>query len=123
VSTTSPTGQEESRLVLPRGVTGFRDRQSATLPETDPRAFATICHEAARATGGRAGAITRAGITPNFHSAVIAYGQEQVMLLAHRQAPFLATAVPAAGSAPIAFVDDPRIHAALSLSPPPPSGC
>jgi hypothetical protein len=52
---------------------------------------------------------------------VIAYGGEQVMLLAHRRhAPFLATAVPAAGSAPIAFVDDSRVHGALSLSPPTP---
>ena len=51
---------------------------------------------------------------------MIAYGQEQVTLLAHRHAPFLATAVPAAGSAPTTFVDDPRIHAALSLSPPAP---
>ena len=123
MSTTSPTGQEGPRLVLPRGVTGFRDRRSETLPETDPRAFAAICHQAARATGGRAGAITWAGVTPNFHSAVIACGQEQAMLLAHQHAPFLATAAPAAGSAPIAFVDDPRIHAALSLSPQPPSGC
>lgn len=120
MSATPPTGQEKSRLVLPRGVTGFRDRRSEPPPETDPRSFATICHEAARATGGRAGAITRAGITPNFHSAVIAYGQEQVILLGHQHAPFLATAAPAAGSTPITFVDDPRIHAALSLSPPAP---
>jgi hypothetical protein len=97
VSTTSPTGQEESRLVLPRGVTGFRGCRSETLPETDPRSFATICHEVARATGGRADAITRAGATPNFHSAVIAYGQERVVLLAHQYVPFLATAVPSAG--------------------------
>lgn len=120
MSTTPLSGQEESRLVLPRGVTGFRGRQSEPLPETDPRAFAAICHQAARATGGRAGVITRAGITPNFHSAVIAYGQEQVMLLAHKHAPFLATAAPGAGSAPITFADDPRIHAALSQSPPAP---
>jgi hypothetical protein len=64
--------------------------------------------------------ITRAGITPNFHSAVIAHGQEQVMLLAHQHAPFLATVAPAAGSAPIAFVNDRRLHAALSLSLPAP---
>jgi hypothetical protein len=120
VSTTSPAGQEKFCLVLPRGVTGFRDRRSEPPPETDPRSFATICHEVARAIGGRAGAITRAGITPNFHRAVIAYGQEQVMLLAHQHAPFLATAAPAAESTPITFVDDPRIHAALSPSPPAP---
>jgi hypothetical protein len=120
VGTTSSTGQQEARLALPRGVTGFRDRRSGPLPETDPRAFATICHEAARATGGRAGAITRAGITPNFHSAVITYGQEQVMLLAHQHAPFLAIAAPVAGNALITFAHDPRIHAALSLSPPAP---
>ena len=42
------------------------------------------------------------------------------MLLAHQHAPFLATAALAAGNAPITFTDNPRIHAALSLSPPAP---
>ena len=105
---------------IPTGATGFRHHKAAPLPETDPRAFAAICHEAARTTGGRAGAITRAGITRNFHSAEITYGQEQVMLLAHQHAPFLATAAPAAGNAPITFADHPRIHAALARNPPAP---
>jgi hypothetical protein len=118
VSTTFPTGQKEFRLALPRGVTGFRDRQSEPLSETDPRAFTTICHALARTTGGRPGAITRPGVTPNFHSALIVYGEEQVMLLGHQHAPFLATAAPAQGSTSITFVDDPRIHAALTLNPP-----
>jgi hypothetical protein len=59
VSTTFPTGRKKSCLALPRGVTGFRDRRSEPLPETDPRAFTTICHQVARMTSGRAGAITR----------------------------------------------------------------
>jgi hypothetical protein len=120
VSTTSPTGQKKFRLALPRGVTGFRDRRSEPLPETDPRAFATICYEVARTTGGRPVAITRPGATPNFHSALISYGQEQVMLLGHQHAPFLATAAPAPGSTLLTFIDDPRIHAALAPSPPDP---
>ena len=120
MSTTSPTRQEESRLVLPRGVTGFRNRRSKPLPEMDPRAFATICHQVARTTGGRPGAITRPGVTPNFHSALIAYSEEQVMLLGHQHAPFLATAAPAPAGASITFVDDSRIHEALALIPPGP---
>jgi hypothetical protein len=118
VNTTSPVSQPQFRLALPRGVTGFRDRHSESLPETDPRAFATICYEAARMTGGRAGAITRPGVTPNFHSAVIILGREQVMLLGHRHAPLLATAAaPRSEGAPIVFVDHPHIHAALSQVP------
>jgi hypothetical protein len=120
VSTKSPAGQRQFRLVLPRGVTGFRDRRSEPLPVTDPRAFATICHRVARATGGRLGAITGPGVTPNFHSALINYGEEQVSLLGHQHAPFLATAASAPGMALIAFVDDPRIHAAPALNPPDP---
>ena len=42
------------------------------------------------------------------------------MLLGHRHVPFLATAAPGQGSASITFVDDPRIHAAMALSPPGP---
>jgi hypothetical protein len=92
VNTTSSAWQPRFRLALPRGVTGFRDRHSEPLPETDPRAFATICYEAARLTGGRAGAIIRPGVTPNFHSAVIIFGQDRVMLLGHQHVPLLATA-------------------------------
>jgi hypothetical protein len=120
VTTTFPSGHKEFRLALPRGVTGFRDRRSEPLAETDPRAFTTICHAVARTTGGRPGAITRPGVTPNFHSALIAYGEERVMLLGHQYAPFLATAAPAPGNASVTFVDDPRIHEALALSPPDP---
>ena len=119
MNTMSPASQPQFRLALPRGVTGFRDRRSEPLPETDPRAFATICYEAARMTGGRAGAITRPGVTPNFHSAVILLGREQVVLLGHQHAPLLATAAaPLSEGGPISFVDHPHIHAALSRDPP-----
>jgi len=101
-------------------VTGFRDRRSEPLSETDPRAFAAICHEAARTTGGRLVTITRPGATPNFHSALISYGQEQVMLLGHQHAPFLAAAAAAPEGAPLTFINDPRIQAALAPSPPAP---
>lgn len=108
-------------MVLPRGVTGFRDDRSEPLPETDRRAFAAICHAVARATSGRPDTITRPGVTPNFYSALIAYGDEQVMLLGHQHVPFLATAAPAPrGSASITFTNDPRIHTALTLNPPAP---
>jgi len=119
VNTTSPVRQPRFRLTLPRGVTGFRDRHSEPLPETDPRAFATICYQAARMTGGSAGAITRPGVTPNFHSAVIILGRDQVMLLGHQHVPLLATAAaPLSAGGLIAFVDHPHIHAALSRDPP-----
>jgi len=73
----------------------------------------------ARTTGGRLGTITRPGVTPNFHSALITYGEEQVMFLGHQHVPFLATAAAASGSALITFADDPRIHAALNPPDPP----
>jgi hypothetical protein len=120
VSTMPSSAEAEVRLVLPRGVTGFRSRRSGPLPETDPRAFARICHAAAGATGGRPGAITPPGITPNFHSCLIAYGQEEVMLLGHQHVPFLATAAPAPAGASVTFIHDPRLHNALTLSPPDP---
>ena len=119
MNTTSTGRQPQPRLPLPRGVTGFRDRRSEPLPETDPRAFATICHEVARAAGGTARAIKRPGLTPNFHSAVIVRGGEQVMLLGHQHVPFLATAAPASGTGPVTFIDDPGIHAVLNMNPPP----
>jgi hypothetical protein len=118
VSTTSPDRQP-LRLPLPRGVTGFRNRRSEPLPETDPRVFATICHQVARTTGGRAGTIKQPGVTPNFHSAVIDHGGKQTMLLGHQHAPFLATAAPSSGAASITFIDDLDIRAALDLNPPP----
>ena len=118
MSTMPSSGEAEARLVLPRGVTGFRGRRSGPLPETDPRAFAGICRAVAGATVGRAGAITSPGVTPNFHSCLIAYRQEQVMLLAHRHVPFLATAAPAPAGASVTFIDDPRIHNALAFNLP-----
>jgi hypothetical protein len=107
-------------LALPRGVTGFRDGRSEQLPETDPRAFATICHQVARTTGARLGTIRRPGVTPSFHRAVLAYGEEQVMLLGQRHVPFLATALPGPAGARIVFVDDQRIHAVLPCNLPAP---
>jgi hypothetical protein len=117
VNTTSPGRQPQLRLLLPRGVTGFRDHRSEPLPETDPRLFTTICHEVARTTGGRVSAIKRPGVTPSFHSAVIAHGEKQVMLLGHQHVPFMATAAPVSGTGSITFVDDPDIHAVLDLNP------
>lgn len=120
VSTKFHDGQKDLPLVLPRGVTGFRSHRSDPLPETDPRIFTGICHAAARMSGSRLGAITRTGGIPNFHSALITRGGEQVMLLGHQHVPFVATALPTTSGDTITFVDDVHIHEALALSLPAP---
>jgi hypothetical protein len=113
VSTPSRTGEDEPRIVLPGGVTGFRGRRSEPLPETDRQAFAAICNEVARAARGSHSHVGRDN--PKLHSALITDRQEKVTLLVHRHAPFLATAANAPQAGPITFIDDPRIHAALFL--------
>ena len=119
MSTESSMERSKLHLALPRGVTGFRDRRSEPLPETDPRIFAAICHEAARASGGRVGTITPPGPTPNFHRATIIRGEDQPALLGRQHVPLLVIAQsPAAGTSPMTFVEDSHIHPALILSAP-----
>ncbi len=65
--------------VVPPGATGFPTGPAATRfpaaaaagDPADLRAFATVCHQAARMAGGRVGAVTPAGTTPNFHTVEI----------------------------------------------------
>ena len=63
---------------------------------TDVKAFRRACQEAARRTGGD---LTRFRIsdepTPNFHQAIIAYADRTVAVVCVRDAPLLATAIPA----------------------------
>lgn len=114
---TRSSGEEPFRFRLPRGATGFGG--SGPVPETDRRVFSAMCHQAARAVGGSVGLITRPGVTPNFHSAVISWDGNQVRLLGHQYVPLLATAMPCPdpGTTLITFVEDPVIRAALDLSP------
>jgi hypothetical protein len=69
----------------------------------------TACYDAARRTGGRVIATRRPGVTPNFHTVVIGYGDDHVAILRHAWLGLIALAEdPDSGSnLVIAFIDRP----------------
>lgn len=104
---------------MPRGATGFWDHGSDPLPETDPRVFARICHEAARRAGGRVEKITPPGVTPNFHLATLARSGHRLALLGLRHLPLVAIAECSPdNSVSVTFVDDLAVREALELATP-----
>lgn len=100
------------RLVLPKGVTGFRDHRSEPLPLIDPRLFRGVSHHVAVLLEGRVESITtEVGVTPNFYTSLITYGERRILLLGHHHLPLLATApAPAQGGGPSEFADEHRLH-------------
>lgn len=99
-------------MKLSHGATGFGP--SAGDPDEDLRALAAIAHHAARRTHGAVSAVTEAGPTPNFHTALLAYRARQITILHHARLPLLAFAEPRDQlSTTIVFVDDPRLAAAI----------
>ncbi|NYF58605.1 hypothetical protein [Micromonospora purpureochromogenes] len=98
---------------LPAGATGFGVR--STEPDGGLRSFRTVCHHAARRTGGGVTSCAAAGVTPSFHTAVVVRGDRAVAVLRHTVLPLVALARPrCAGDADVAFVDDATLAAALA---------
>ncbi|WP_036509510.1 hypothetical protein [Nocardia aobensis] len=93
---------------------------------TELRAFRRACYDAARRTGGTVVEFRVAdGVTPNFHQGIIAYGDQQVAVVAVRHSTMLAVAEPrtidcadgVTESGPMVFVDAPELVGALATSP------
>ena len=91
-------------MKLPPGATGFGITCHTT--EEDLRALATICHHAARRTGGTVTDLIPHGPTPNFHTATIAYPDSTIAVLRHGLLPWLALAKPPpSGQVPRDWID------------------
>lgn len=102
-------------MKLPAGATGFGPLPGRKA-RADTRSFLTACYEAARRTGGQFASTSRAGVTPNFHTAEISYDGEEFAVLRHSWLPLLALARPhdSAPSRTPAFTDYPSLANALT---------
>lgn len=95
-------------------------------PVTDLRAFRRVCYDAARRTGGSVIEFRlAAGVAPNFHQGVIAYGDRRVAVVMLRDSAVLAVAEPRViefgdgvnESGPLGFLDIPELVAVLAEQP------
>lgn len=102
-------------MKLPTGASGVGpvpDTQSVAL-----KAFSGICYRAAHRTNGSVTSITPAGVTPNFHTAVVTYSRQQIAVLRHSTLPLVALAEPLSTSDVVLnFVDHPTLAAAIADS-------
>lgn len=97
---------------LPRGATGCHPG-AAQAPD-DLRAFTTLGHYAARATGGTVARVLAAGVTPNYHRVDIAHRQRLTAVLRHATLPLIAFATPPEdGAFTTAFLDHDGLAAAV----------
>jgi hypothetical protein len=105
-------------VLLPQGVTGFRDRGAGPLPRVDPRAVTALAHLVARLSGGRVGAISAPGATPNFFCAPITTAGEVVQILVNEIHPLVAAAFGSTMGAMV-FMNAPAyLERAVELMPP-----
>jgi len=99
-------------MKLPPGATGFNPPPG---DHADPRAFTAICHHAAHAIDATVTGVTPAGVTPNFHTVVIADNQHHIAVLRHTTLPFIAFARPhVKGDVTITYVDHPGLANAIT---------
>lgn len=99
-------------MKLPPGATGFNPPSGA---EADLSAFTAVCHHAARAVGATIADVTPAGVTPNFHTVVVADSQHHIAVLRHTALPLIALARPLDnGDVTITFVDQPDLAVAIT---------
>lgn len=99
-------------MKLPAGATGF---DTPANPNADLRSFLTVCHQVARQLGGTITRTTPAGVTPNFHTAVIQYTDgQQIAVLRHAVLPLVAFAHPrSGGDTTMTFIDHPSLAATI----------
>lgn len=91
-------------MKLPPGATGFG--AICHTPQEDLRDLGTICHHAARRTGGTITELIPFSATPNFHTATITYPNGRVSVLRHGLLPWIALALPArSGQVPHNWLD------------------
>ncbi|MFI6009132.1 hypothetical protein ACIBAG_09905 [Streptomyces sp. NPDC051243] len=96
-----------------RGATGFRGPGDDPLPHVDVVLFKTACHAAARSIRATVGEVTPAGVTPNFHTALITGPGVRSAVLCHAVLPVVAFAAsPPPAGAPVADFTSPPAWAA-----------
>lgn len=86
---------------------------------TDLSEFRRVCHAVALSSGGRVVEFRiAAGVTPNFHQAIIAYRDRLVAVVCTRHSGLMAVAEPRAigfaDVSPMTFVEAPRLMAVLA---------
>ncbi len=82
-------------LVLQRGVTGFFNwDERGAIPEFHFREFKLVIHVVARELSCSATNLVERGVTPNFHSALIACEDQSILILGHSIYPIFAIAKP-----------------------------
>ena len=82
-------------LVLQRGVTGFFNwDERGAIPEFRFGDFKLVIHVVARQLTGSAPNLKERGVTPNFHSALIAFEDQSILILGHSIYPIFAIAKP-----------------------------
>jgi hypothetical protein len=115
-----PAKGELSRALIRvvRGATGFRGHGDGPLPQVDSVAFKTTCHAVARSIRGTVGEVAPAGITPNFHTALITSPGTRSTVLCHEVLPVVAfVASPPLTGVPLAdFTPPPAWAGTFELS-------
>ncbi|OQD56852.1 hypothetical protein BM536_006965 [Streptomyces phaeoluteigriseus] len=100
-----------------RGATGFWGQGDAPVPQVDVVAFKTACHVAARSIRATVGEVTSAGVTPNFHMALITAPGIRSTVLCHTVLPVVAFVArsPQAGAPLADFTSPPAWADAFEL--------
>jgi hypothetical protein len=100
-------------MKLPPGATGFNGQPGS---EADLRAFAAVCHRAARAIGATVTGVTPAGVTPDFHAIDIIHAQHEIAVLRYIALPFIAFAGGrTSGDVTVTFVNHRDLATAITI--------
>lgn len=93
-------------MILPRGITGFRDMKDVDIPAFDEKKFREFCYKEARACGFRVVSADTELTSRNFYYAVIEDGRRRLYLLCNSCYPWAAFAEKADESG-IEFIESP----------------
>ena len=92
-------------MILPAGITGFFEGDSdVTPPVVDPASFVGACHAASRAESGRVERFEPAGVTRNYHRAILRMRHGAIAILCNAHFPIIAFAE-ASDDLPLRFVE------------------
>jgi hypothetical protein len=92
-------------MILPEGITGFFEGgRDATPPVVDPSSFVGACYAAARAESGRVERFEPAGVSRNYHRAILRMIHGPIAVLCNAHFPIIAFAE-ASDDLPLRFVE------------------
>lgn len=104
-------------MLLPKGVTGFSDGNGFSAG-VELRDVTALAHLAARLSGGRVGAVSGPGVTPNFYSAEIITVDQVVLVIVNQVHPLVAVAGRITVGAMVFRNGSDQLKQAVELTPP-----